>query len=134
LQEHEEQKQKKSKRVFGDGMPKLLDSDEFFARVTEHETEVEREAAERGERQAHRAVHAMALAHRKTLEMERKAQNNQHCITHQEAMKPWEDECDTAKREGYQAQLPRLKQGALEKPIPRPKKPENGQWRGRRRW
>jgi hypothetical protein len=41
-------------------MPKLLDSDEFFTRVTEHEAEMERDTMDREERRVQREGHAEA--------------------------------------------------------------------------
>ena len=42
-----------------------------------------------------------------------------------QATKAWKRECDLTKSEQWQPEWPKPKQGALEKPIPRPKKPEN---------
>jgi hypothetical protein len=126
LQEHEQRKQKKvRKRVFGDGMPKLLDGDEFFARVTEHEAEIERGALDKEERRAQREGHAESLVTWKTQERERIARNKAIHDAHQHAVKAWEEEHDAAKLECQQARWTKPKQGPLEKPIPRPKKPNS---------
>ena len=57
--------------------------------------------------------------------MERKARNDVLRNAHHKAVKAWEQERDCAKRERRRAQWTKPKLGALEKPIPRPKKPED---------
>ena len=118
-----EQKEKaKKKGVLVDGMPKLLDHDSFYAAVENYEEEAKRKASEKEERARLRQQHGEALANWKKDDDARKKRNEQHRAAHQEAVKVWERERESARTRGITFGRPKPKQGALEKGLPRPKK------------
>jgi hypothetical protein len=66
----------------------------------------------------------MVVAEWKRNESARKARNDEVRTHHQVAVKAWEVERDLAKEEKRKPRWTKPKQGLLEKPIPRPKKPD----------
>ncbi|KAG6822878.1 hypothetical protein H0H92_012198, partial [Tricholoma furcatifolium] len=64
LEEHEEWKQQKAKknRIFGDGLAKVLDADEFYNKVVDLEEAAEKADEEKEERRKRREAHSEALA------------------------------------------------------------------------
>ena len=126
LQEHEERKKnkKRSKKLMGDGLPKLLDSDNFFSRVTEHHEAVQREVQHHADRQAQQEEQAAAIVEWKKTETDRKARNDETRLAYQSAIKAWEQERDLAKAERRKSRWNKPKMGAILKPIARPNKPD----------
>jgi hypothetical protein len=126
LQEHEERAGKKNtkNRMFGDGYAKLLDADEFYNKTLEIHEQAEKKAVEKEERARKREEHAVVIAEWKKNELARKSRNEEVRRVHQDAIKSWEVERDLAKGEKRKPRWVRPKQGLLEKPVPRPKKPE----------
>jgi hypothetical protein len=55
----------------------------------------------------------------------KEACNDEVQTNHQNTVKAWEAERDLAKEEKRKPQWTKPKQGLLEKPVPRPKKPDN---------
>jgi hypothetical protein len=121
LEEHEQRKKKKkSNRLFGDGLPKLLDDDVFFNKVTEHEAEKKRKADAKEDRRLLREAHATSLAEWKKQEDERKEKNKETRLVYQQAVQAWEAERDLAKLQHRKAGWTKPKQGIILKPLPRP--------------
>ena len=126
LQAHEDERKKKGEgnRLFGDGMAKLLDDDNFFDNVVKLDEAAKKKREEKEEWQIAREAHAQALAAWKKLEERRKEHNAEIRRAYQEGVKEWEVERDVAKSENRRAGWTKPKQGKLEKAIPWPKKPE----------
>ena len=82
-------------------------------------------AEEKEERARKREGHAVVVAEWKNNEAARKARNNEVRKSHQDAVKAWEAERDLVKEEKRKPRWTKPKQGILEKPVPRPKKPDN---------
>jgi hypothetical protein len=126
LQSHEDERKKKGEgnRLFGDGMAKLLDGDDFFNSVVRLDEAAKKKREDKEEWRLARETHAQALATWKRLEEERKERNAETRRAYQDAVKGWEAERDAAKSEGRKVGWTKPKQGKLESAIPRPKKPE----------
>jgi hypothetical protein len=127
LEEHEMRagKKKLGNRLFSDGYGKLLSGDEFYNSAIEIEEQAKQKAAGKVERARKRGEHAMVVAEWKNSEAERKARNEEVRMVHQDAVKAWEAERDLAKEQRRKPCWTRPKQGLLEKPVPRPRKPES---------
>ena len=127
LEEHETRaaKKKTGNRLFGDGYGKLLTSDDFYNSSLEIEEKAKQKAEEKAERARKREDHATVVTLWKNDEAARKARNIQIRKSHQDAVKAWEAECDRAKEERRKPQWIKPKQGILEKPVPRPKMPDD---------
>jgi hypothetical protein len=126
LEEHEMRagRKKSGNQLFGDGYGKLLSGDEFYNSTIEIEEQAKQKAAEKVERARKREEHATVVAEWKNNEAERKARNEEVRMVHQDAVKAWEAERDLAKAQRRKPRWTKPKQGLLEKPVPRPKKPE----------
>jgi len=98
LQSQEEKKSKgKSRKLNADGLPKLLDGDEFYQRVVEDN---ERQKLEEAEKVRKQAVWGAVAGMKKKWEDEEEAcklHNNKATAAWQEAVKQWEIERDRAK-------------------------------------
>lgn len=120
LQSQEEKKSKgKSRKLNADGLPKLLDGDEFYQRVVEDNERRKLEEAEKVRKQAARGA---AVGMKKKWEEEeeaRKLRNNEATAAWQEAVKQWEIERDRAKEA---RERPRWKKPS--KPKAEPQKPK----------
>jgi hypothetical protein len=127
LEEHEKRaaKKKSGNRLFGDGYGKLLTGDDFYNSSLEIEEQAKQKAEEKVERARMREEHATVVAQWKNNEVARKARNDAVRKSHQDAVKAWEAERDLAKEERRKARWTKPKQGLLEKPVPRPKKPDD---------
>ncbi|SJL14293.1 uncharacterized protein ARMOST_17749 [Armillaria ostoyae] len=98
LQEAEEaKKNKKSTRLMGDGLAKLLDGNEFFDRVTEWETQREKVTNDKAKKKSSREMHSIALQRWKHLKEQRKGRNKEKREKHEETVKAWEHDRDLAK-------------------------------------
>lgn len=118
--ENHESKGKKRK-AFGDGLPKLLDGDEFFRKAQETEAEMKKEAETAGEKRRAREARSQALKEWKQLEEERKSRNKEKGIVFRAAVKAWKKEVHAAKAEERQPRWSRPKQADwFEHPIPKP--------------
>ena len=126
LEEHELRagRKKSGNRLFGDGYGKLLSGDEFYNSAVEFEEQAKQKTTEKVERARKREEHATVVAEWKKNEAERKVRNEEVRMVHQDAVKAWEAERDLAKEERRKPRWTKPKQGLLEKPVPRPKKPE----------
>lgn len=120
--EVQEGKPKKTKRLFSDGLPRLLDCDIVFDQVDKYEERVERETAEKEHRKALREAHSIVLEDWKKKEDERKERNTKKREQHHAALRVWEAERDRARIAKERARWAKPKLGKLEAAIPRPKK------------
>lgn len=127
LEEHETRagRKKSGNRLFGDGYGKLLSGDDFYNSTLEVENQAKWKAEEKEERARKREGHAVVVAEWKNNEAARKAHNDKVQKSHQDAVKAWEAERDLAKEEKRKPRWTKPKQGILEKPVPRPKKPDD---------
>lgn len=116
----EKGKKKPTRRVLGDGMPRLLDDPTFVAKVVESEERLQKEADDKAERKRRKEARSVELALWKTAEKERKARNDVKRLTHQESVKAWEEERNQAKLEQRRPRWTKPKLGPLESPIPKP--------------
>jgi hypothetical protein len=125
LQEHENvRKKKKSKRIMSDGMPHLLDGDEFFNKVVQAEEAQQKAAEEKAARKEQREKHAELLAEWKREEKARKERNKVVKERWAVAVQLWVNERDVAKAERRKPgwKKPTLKEfQGMEKAKPRPK-------------
>ncbi|RDB22968.1 hypothetical protein Hypma_009914 [Hypsizygus marmoreus] len=119
----EKRSKKKSKKIVGDGMPRLMSGDNVFAMIDAAEKQAEKEAEEKEERRIAREEHREALARWKAVENQRKERNKQRRAAHQASVKAWEAERDLAKTERRLAKWSKPRLQGIEKPIPRPSKP-----------
>ncbi|KAF5375698.1 hypothetical protein D9615_009380 [Tricholomella constricta] len=127
LEEHEQRKEQKTKknRIFGDGLAKVLDADEFYNKVVQLEEAAEKAQEEKEERRKRRETHSEALAEWKRQDKVRVERNNERRKTHQEDVEVWQREADQAKAERRRpSKKPQLKDYRIEKALPRPQKPE----------
>ena len=126
LEEHEmrARKKKTGNQLFGDGYGKLLSGNDFYKSTLEIEEQAKWNAEEKVERARKREEHATVVAEWKRNESARKARNDEVWTHHQVAVRAWEVERD-AKEEKRKLRWTKPKQGLLEKPIPRPKKPDS---------
>lgn len=127
LEEHETRaaKKKSGNQLFGDGYGKLLTGDDFYNSSLEIEEQAKQKSEEKSERARMREEHAMVMAQWKNNEVVRKTRNNAVWKSHQDAVKAWEAEHDLTKEERRKPRWTKPRQGLLEKPVPRPKKPDD---------
>ncbi|EIW58641.1 uncharacterized protein TRAVEDRAFT_94548, partial [Trametes versicolor FP-101664 SS1] len=86
----DQQGKKKKRRVFGDGLPKLLDGAQFFSEVVEYETTQEREAAAKQARAAEKdAYQAQVQEWEKQVDARKKRVDAQRA-QYQAALAEWE--------------------------------------------
>ncbi|KAL4253004.1 Centromere and Transposable Element-Derived Protein [Pleurotus pulmonarius] len=123
LQAREKKKIKGKNKVFGDGMPKLLDGDTFFRVVEEKEAEMQREASERERKRQLRDEHSQALREWAKLEEKKKAHNRKLDVAYHAAVKTWEHENTAAKAAKRKPGWPKPKKADFPygSPIPRPR-------------
>ncbi|KAJ6587984.1 hypothetical protein B0H19DRAFT_922473 [Mycena capillaripes] len=122
LAAQEETKKSKMKvRLVGDGMPRLLTSNEFARRVVAFQKAAEEKEAELQHRRATKAERSGVMIEWKRLEEIRKDENKVIRAVWQESVKAWEVERDRAKLAGKRPawKKPVLK-GQLLSPIPKP--------------
>ncbi|KAJ6578301.1 hypothetical protein B0H19DRAFT_890873, partial [Mycena capillaripes] len=91
LAAQEENKKSKMKgRLVGDGMPRLLTSNDFVRRVVAFQKAAEEKEAELDQRRVTKAEQSGAMTERKRLEETRKDENKVICARRQESVKAWE--------------------------------------------
>ncbi|PPR07729.1 hypothetical protein CVT26_003722 [Gymnopilus dilepis] len=122
--EEEQKKKGEGNRLFGDGMARYLDGDEFYFNVVRLDEEAKRKKQAKAERQVARETRAQALAAWKKQEDERKARNTEIRRVYHDAVKEWEAERDAAKSGNRRPGWNKPKRGKLEKGVPRPRKPD----------
>ena len=119
-QEEKQKKKRKKGQLNGDGLPRLLTSDEFYDRVVQHENACEEEDAARESRRKRREERAALMVTWQEAENERRKRNEGRKQAYREELRSWEEERERAKVERRRVQWNRPKQGKLEPPIPKP--------------
>ncbi|KAK7028748.1 hypothetical protein R3P38DRAFT_2525562 [Favolaschia claudopus] len=119
--QEESRKSKQKGRLVGDGLPRLLTSNEFMRRVDQFHTAAQEKEADLAVRRVEKAGHKTALEEWKKQEANRKAENLLIRARWQEDVKAWEQERDRTKLLGHRPSWnkPVLK-GKLIAPIPKP--------------
>ncbi|KAF8174027.1 hypothetical protein K438DRAFT_1610299, partial [Mycena galopus ATCC 62051] len=95
--QEESKKAKKNGRLLGDGMPRLLTSNEFVRRVEAFHKAAEKKEAELTKRRATKIERSEALAEWKKLEDIRKEENKAIRARWERSVKTWEAEHDRAR-------------------------------------
>ncbi|TBU39133.1 hypothetical protein BD309DRAFT_872939 [Dichomitus squalens] len=121
--EQKEAGKKPGGKLVGDGLPRLLNKDEFIDEVFKHEQAQKRKAEEKEERKLEKERHTKALERWKEACKARdervKAQKERY---RQAALEEWEDERQLAKTEWRRIGWQKPMLGAVEKKPGRPKK------------
>lgn len=108
-------------KLVGDGMPKVLTSADFVARVQEHTAAQAAQEAEKERRQGERDTYGVALAEWRKAETARKEENVRIKEQWVAAVAEWQEEREKASEEGRRAGWTKPKRGPLIRPIPRPR-------------
>ncbi|KAF9236166.1 hypothetical protein BU15DRAFT_50481 [Melanogaster broomeanus] len=119
-QEEKGRKGKGKGKLMGDGLPRLLSSDEFYEKVVVCEEAQKKAVAEKKLKKAEREQRAEALVTWKKLEEKRKIDNKARRAEYHAAMQWWREVKAVAKAEKrkFNEEQPRL--GKLPQAIPRP--------------
>jgi hypothetical protein len=113
---------KKSSRLMGDGLPRLLSGDAFYEAVVEHDKQKRQAETEKIARREEREERSEVLARWKEQDDERKKQNEQIKVKYREAVEQWEAAREKAKQEKRRFGVLKPKRGPLLRAIPKPKK------------
>ena len=108
---------KKSQKLMGDGLPKLLSADKFYNLVVDHESAQDHRAAEKADRKADRERYDREMEQWKQL-----VEEQNKCVTAQnewykQAVAEWESEQDLARAERRKTGWEKPKKGIVE-PVP----------------
>lgn len=98
-QEEKQKKKRKKGQLNGDGLPRLLTSDEFYNRVVQHENACEEEEVARESRRNQREERAALMVIWQEAENERRKRNESRKETYKEELRLWEEERVRAKAE-----------------------------------
>jgi superfamily II DNA helicase RecQ len=110
-------------KLNGDGMPRLLTSDEVFEQVLVYQERQQAKAAEKETRKAARMVRTREMELWMQEDEARKNRNKAKTEQWKVAVKEWEVEQRLAKQEKRKPQWKKPVRGPLEKPCPKPKNP-----------
>ncbi|KAH9891175.1 hypothetical protein C8Q73DRAFT_650870 [Cubamyces lactineus] len=119
LQAKEEKGTQKKRKLLTDGLPRLLDGDEFFQTVTEHEAALQRKKAEKDARRAERDCYAAAIDEWTKQEQQQKARVAEKRRQYGAAVEEWEREKNRAKQKGQRAGWGKPKLGKIELQLPK---------------
>ncbi|TBU57435.1 hypothetical protein BD310DRAFT_821665 [Dichomitus squalens] len=119
--QEEREAQPKKRKLFGDGLPKLLTDDKFFGAVEDIEATQRQEAAAKKARKAEREEYAKQKEAWKKVEDVRKERNKQVRATFKQEMAGWGAEKKSAKQEGRAPRWGKPKRATLESPVPCPR-------------
>ncbi|KAG2053717.1 hypothetical protein BDR06DRAFT_829128, partial [Suillus hirtellus] len=108
-------------KLNGDGMPRLLTSDEVFEQVLVYQECQQAKVAEKETRKAARMVRTREMELWMQEDEARKNRNNAKTEQWKVAVKEWEVEQWLAKQEKRKPQWKKPVQGPLKKPCPKPK-------------
>ncbi|KAK0477711.1 hypothetical protein EDD18DRAFT_1087586 [Armillaria luteobubalina] len=125
IQEHEEQKKRpKKKGTFGDGMAKLVTSNEFMGGVKEYNKEAERQQNAKTVREEVTQLYKEAMTKWTEQEKQCLKWNKKKQAKHKEQVAAWEKEQDMAKAEKRRPRWakPKIAEFGLESIADRPKK------------
>ncbi|PIL26583.1 centromere protein B [Ganoderma sinense ZZ0214-1] len=112
---------KKSKKIMGDGLPKLLDGDLFYNLVVDHDAAQDRKEAEKVERRAEKQRYDEAMKVWNQQVEYRKGRVLAQAEWYKQAVAEWEIERDRAKAEHRRAGWEKPKKGSIEPMPPKPK-------------
>ncbi|KAG6381558.1 hypothetical protein JVT61DRAFT_151 [Boletus reticuloceps] len=119
-QEEKQKKKRKKGQLNGDGLPRLLTSDEFYNRVVQHKNACEEEEVARESRRKQREERAALMVMWQEADNERRKRNESRKLAYREELRLWEEERAHAKVEKRRVQWSRPKQGKLEPQVPKP--------------
>ncbi|KZV67729.1 hypothetical protein PENSPDRAFT_555186, partial [Peniophora sp. CONT] len=120
LVDKEAKKKSTRQRLMGDGLPRLLTSDAFFARVQTHEKQLRDEAAQKAVRARGGDAYKSAMAEYSSLSRERDALNDAIKAAHAKSVAEWEAERDCQKKVGKRARWTKPVREALHPAIAKP--------------
>ncbi|KAG2100717.1 uncharacterized protein F5147DRAFT_581931, partial [Suillus discolor] len=110
-------------KLNGDGMPRLLTSDEVFKQVLQYQEHQQAKAAEKETRKAAREARTREMEVWMQEDEVRKSRNKAKTEQWKVAVKEWEAERVLAKQERRKLQWKKPVRGSIEKPCPKPKNP-----------
>ncbi|KAG2154334.1 uncharacterized protein EDB93DRAFT_1248136 [Suillus bovinus] len=110
-------------KLNGDGMPRLLTSDEVFEKVVQYQEHQQAKAAKKETRKAAREARTQEMTVWIQEDEARKNRNKAKTEQWKVAVKEWEAEQVLAKQEKRKPRWKKPVRGPLEKPCPKPKNP-----------
>lgn len=119
-QEEQKNKSKGKGRLVGDGLPRLLSSDEFYEWVVEFTKVQERDEQEKAARKAARKGREGVMAVWREQDAARKAENTAKRQHYRDAMKAWEEAKLLAKSENRRFMEPKPKMEKVFGAAPKP--------------
>lgn len=110
-------------KLLGDGLPRCLTADDFFAKVQEFVEKQAQDEVARARRKEDRGHHTAALANWKRLEDERKKRESVKSKEYAEATEQWKAEKLLARAEKRKPRLQKPVRALQEPAIPKPLRP-----------
>jgi len=117
----EKRNKKKSTKLVGDGLARLLSGDEFYELAQEKEKEMREGAREKERRKDGRALYKAAIEEWEVIERERRDAKALATANLKKAVKAWEKKRDAAKAKGTHFTLIKPKGDPATKATPKPK-------------
>ena len=117
----EKRGKKKTLKLVGDGLPRLLSGDEFYELAKEKEKEVHAEERQKEAKKVGRVAYKEAVEQWAVAEQQRKEAKGHAVASFKEALAAWEKKRDSAKAKGKKFVERKPKQDAAPKAIPKPK-------------
>ncbi|KAM5535804.1 hypothetical protein V8D89_010527 [Ganoderma adspersum] len=112
---------KKSKKLMGDGLPKLLDGDVFYNLVVDHGVAQDRKEAEKAERRVEKRIYGEAMELWKLQVEYRNGRVHGQAEWYKQAVAEWEAERDRERAEHRKLGWEKPKKGLVEPMPPKPK-------------
>jgi DDE superfamily endonuclease len=119
--QEEKRKKKKSTKLVGDGLPRLLSGDEFYELAQEKEKEMHDIAREKERKKDGRVLYKAAVKEWEAIEQDQRDAKALAATTLKKAVKAWEKKRDSAKAKGTRFTLIKPKGGPATKAAPKPK-------------
>lgn len=111
----------KKRKLLGDGLPRLMDGEEFYSKVVEHQATQDREKAEKESRQEERKRYDKEMDGWRDQVKARKGRVAAQRARYKEALAAWERERALAKEERRRTTLVKPLLGKIEALPPKPK-------------
>ncbi|KAI9568957.1 hypothetical protein HD554DRAFT_2021159 [Boletus coccyginus] len=118
--QEEAKKAKKKGQLVGDGLSRLLTSDEFYKRVVSHKKAMAEEKAAHENRCKQKEQQSLLLAAWKEADEARKQWNREQKAAYHQQLTLWTDKREHARQEKRQVCWVKLKLGKLEVPLRKP--------------
>jgi hypothetical protein len=119
--QEEKRKKKKSTKLVGDGLPRLLSGDEFYELAQDKEREMREIAREKERKKDGRALYNAAMEEWEAAEQVRKDAKDLTAVTFMKLVKTWEKKRDTANAKGMRFNILKPKRDPVTKAAPKPK-------------